>query len=72
MPKTKHKVSVEIEAVIEPKPTAATFNKSHILTFKRYANRRDLLAQILKDEEDYTLDQVNSLIQNFMAKGKVK
>lgn len=72
MPKTKNKFTVELEAVMVPKPTAATFNKSHILTFKRYANRRDLLTQLLKDEEDYTLDQVDGLIQTFMKKGKVK
>lgn len=57
---------------MEPKPAPATFSKSHILTFKRYANRRDLLTQLLKDGENYTLDQVDGLIQNFMKKGKVK
>ena len=49
-----------------------TFSKSHILTFKRYANRRDLLTQLLEDGKTYTLDQIDSLIQNFMKKGKVK
>ena len=46
-----------------------TFSKSHILTFKRYANRRDLL----KDNQRYTMDQVDGLIKNFQTpKGKVK
>lgn len=50
-----------------------TFSKSHILTFKRYANRRDLLSVLLKDDQRYTMDQVDSLIQNFQTpKGKVK
>lgn len=60
------------EKPVEPKHVPATFSKSHILTFKRYANRRDLLTQLLKDGKNYTLDQVDSLIQNFMKKGKVK
>lgn len=72
MARTRTKVNVEVEAVMEPKPAPATFTKSHILTFKRYANRRDLLTQLLKDGENYTLDQVDGLIQNFMKKGKVK
>ena len=72
MARTRTKVNVEVEAVMEPKPAPATFTKSHILTFKRYANRRDLLTQLLKDGKSYTLDQVDGLIQNFMKKGKVK
>ncbi len=48
------------------------FSKAHILTFKRYANRRDLLSVLLKDDQRYTLDQVDGLIQKFQTpKGKV-
>lgn len=72
MARTKARVTVGAEAVMKPKLAPATFSKSHILTFKRYANRRDLLTQLLKDGENYTLDQVDGLIQNFMKKGKVK
>lgn len=61
-----------VEAPVELKQAPVIFSKSHILTFKRYANRRDLLSQLLKDGKNYTLDQVDSLIQNFMKKGKVK
>lgn len=51
----------------------ATFSKAHILTFKRYANRRDLLSVLLKEDQSYTLEQVDGLIQNFQTpKGKVK
>lgn len=60
------------EGPMEPKQAPATFSKSHILTFKRYAGRRDLLTQLLKDGKTYTLDQIDGLIQNFMKKGKVK
>lgn len=72
MARTKTKVTVGVETVMEPKQAPATFSKSHILTFKRYANRRDLLTQLLEDGKTYTLDQIDSLIQNFMKKGKVK
>lgn len=47
------------------------FTKRNILTFKRYANRRDLLSVLLKDGEEYTMEQVDSLLQNFFKKGKV-
>ena len=72
MARTKTNVTAGVEAVMEPKQAPATFSKSHILTFKRYANRRDLLTQLLEDGKTYTLDQIDSLIQNFMKKGKVK
>ena len=73
MARTKAQVTVGVEAVMEPKPAPATFSKSHILTFKRYANRRDLLSVLLKDNQRYTMDQVDGLIKNFQTpKGKVK
>ena len=59
----------------EPVPGMAgpvDFSKALILTFKRYANRRDLLSVLLKDDQRYTLDQVDGLIQKFQTpKGKV-
>lgn len=50
---------------------APVFPKERILAFQRYANRRDLLSILLKDGQEYTHDQVQNLIDNFM-KGKVK
>ena len=55
-----------------PAKNKVVFSKTKALTLNRYAGRRDLLAQLLKDGKDYTLDQVDALIQNFMKKGKVK
>lgn len=55
-----------------PAKNKVVFSKAKVLTLNRYAERRDLLAQLLKDGKDYTLDQVDALIQNFMKKGKVK
>lgn len=48
-----------------------TFTKEKILSAKRYRNRVDLLGVILKDGKDYTFDEVDSLLENFM-KGEVK
>ena len=55
-----------------PAKNKVVFSKAKVLILNRYAGRRDLLAQLLKDGKDYTLDQVDALIQNFMKKGKVK
>ena len=44
--------------------------KERVLTFKRYAARRDLLSVLLKDGKEYTHDQIDGLIKDFM-KGKV-
>ena len=49
---------------------AATFTKAQILDSKKYANRRDALSVILNDKENYTLENVDALLDNFM-KGKV-
>ena len=50
--------------------TVPAFPKERILTFQRYANRRDLLSVLLKDGQEYTHERVQSLIDHFM-KGKV-
>ena len=47
------------------------FGKDHILTFRRYAGRRDLLSVLLQDGQNYTMEQVDHLIQEFQ-KRKVK
>lgn len=54
-----------------PVSNVPVFAKRNILTFRRYANRRDLLSVLLKDGEEYTMEQVDSLLQNFFKKGKV-
>ena len=55
-------------------PTAVSythlFPKERVLTFKRYADRRDLLSVLLEDGKEYTHDQIDGLIKDFM-KGKV-
>lgn len=67
---TKTKKPKATEAA-PPVSKAPAFPKERILTFQRYAKRRDLLSILLKDGQEYTHDQVQSLIENFM-KGKVK
>ena len=47
------------------------FSKEQILASKKYINRRDALGVILSDDKSYTIEKVDSLLENFM-KGKVK
>ncbi len=73
MATAKKKTTTETTESTESVTVApVVFTKQKILTFKRYANRRDLLSVLLKDGEEYTTDQVDGLIENFMKKGKVK
>lgn len=53
-------------------PEKVVFSKAKILKLNRYANRRDYLSAILEDGKNYTLDQVDSVIQNLEKKGMVK
>ena len=64
----KPKAKEAAPSVSTPVPV---FTKRNILTFQRYAKRRDLLSVLLEDGKEYTMEQVDSLLQNFFKKGKV-
>ena len=50
----------------EPPITAPVeFPKEKVLTFRRYANRRDLLSILLEDGKEYTHDQIDGLSKDF-------
>ncbi|MCD7864030.1 MAG: hypothetical protein LUG61_11145 [Lachnospiraceae bacterium] len=48
-----------------------TFTKSQLTGSKRFANRKDLLNALLKNDQLYTVSEVEQIIENFL-KGKVK
>ena len=54
-----------------PVSNAPVFTQRNILTFQRYAKRRDLLSVLLEEGKEYTIERVDSLLQNFFKKGKV-
>lgn len=49
----------------------AVFSKEQILASKKYSNRRDALGAILADGQEYTFEQVETLLKRFMER-KVK
>lgn len=49
---------------------APRFGKEKLLGFTRYAGRRDLLSALLDDDREYTTEQVDGLLRDFL-KGKV-
>lgn len=53
-------------------PSPVVFTKAKLLTLTRFAGRRDLLSALLTDGKEYTLDQAETLIREFLEKGKVK
>lgn len=57
------------------KTTEALYTKGQILSSKKYSHRKDALNVVLEDDKQYTLKQVDGLIENLMKtkeKGKVK
>ncbi|MDD3347338.1 hypothetical protein [Oscillibacter sp.] len=50
----------------DAEPVEIKFSKAKLLTFKRYRKRVDLLATLLKDGVEYTLADVDSIINDFM------
>lgn len=50
---------------------AEAFSKSSILMSKRFSNRKDALSFLLEDEESYTIEQVDKILDDYM-KGQVK
>ncbi len=61
-------------AAQEPKTAAGahepSYTKAQILTFVRYAHRRDLLSALLREDKKYTHAEIMSAIRNFMEGGK--
>lgn len=47
-----------------------TYTKESIIKSKKYFNRKDLLMTILKDDVQYTFEEVDSLIDKFMKEVK--
>lgn len=47
------------------------FTKEQLLSAKKYSNRKDILGVLLEDGKEYTIEQVDTLMDKFM-KGKVK
>ena len=50
---------------------APKFTKENILGFEKYRGRRDLLSVLLEADQQYTMAEVDALIETFM-KGRVK
>lgn len=61
----KTTISVEKTETIK-----SVYSKEQIIKSKKYADRRDILNVLLADGKEYTLDDVNTLLDAFM-KGKV-
>lgn len=70
MPTTKTR-KPKTEEADPPVSSIPVFTKRNLLTFERYAKRRDLLSVLLQDGKEYTTEQVDSLLQDFFKKGKV-
>lgn len=47
----------------------AVYDKGAILSSKKYAEKRDIISVLLKDNVNYTLEQVDAIIEDFMTKG---
>ena len=55
----------EIETT-EAVASADVYFKPSILKSKRFANRRDALSVLLKEDEPYTMEQVEKILDDFM------
>lgn len=57
---------IKIKAVIDSK-----YTKQQILKSKRYSDKQDLINALLKDDTQYSISEVDKIINDFM-KGEVK
>ena len=48
--------------------TDRKYTKEQLLKSKRYADNRDVLSAVLKDNNSYTLETVDKLIKDFKRK----
>jgi len=65
--KTKPADDLEVEQVEQ----VQTFSKEQLLSGNKYRNRKDILGVLLEDGKEYSFDQADTLMDEFM-KGKVK
>ena len=49
----------------------SVFTKAALVSSKRFAHKRDLVSAMLEDGKEYTIEQVESMIHNYL-KGEVK
>lgn len=61
---------MEKEKASDAKKSTPVYTKEKLLTFKRFANRVDLLRALLRENAEYTIEQAETAIDSFM-KGKV-
>ena len=50
------------------KTNKPVFTKADLINSKRYFHKRDILTAALKDDETYTIEQVEKLIKTFLSK----
>ncbi len=50
--------------------TENTYTKDQILMSEKYAKRRDLVNALLEDDKEYTITEVDAMMEKFL-KGKV-
>lgn len=58
-------------ANVPEKEGDAAFTKAQLLESKRYCDRRDMINALLADDEHYTIERADAMVDKFM-KGKVK
>lgn len=63
--KEEKQTQAAVSKTAEPK-----FSKKQLLTAARYADRKDLLSAVLEDGKEYTHDEAQALMDNYL-KGKV-
>ena len=52
----------------EKKTTEIKFKKEEILRAKRYKKRRDLLEVLLEENKEYSLNEVDKIIEDYLNK----
>ncbi len=58
-----------MKATVKEQPKApAGFTKEAILKSRRFANRRDALSFLLREDETYTPEQVETILNDYMKK----
>lgn len=47
---------------------AIKYSKQAIVNSKRYANRKDILSVLLEEDKEYSFDEIDTIINDFMSK----
>lgn len=67
--KTNTDVKSDVQTNVQNVKTVTKYGKHEILASAKYSNRKDLLTVLLDDNKNYTTDEVDKIMNDWLKEG---